>query len=422
MVFIYKSVQKIVVGDNNRHLSKILPQIIRKMRYLPLANILPLKLGMMRRFFVAFLTMLVCAQLLHIPARAESRKNPHAQAAKKRAACSDKKDNDGDGLVDYPKDPGCRSRLDNKEKNAPKNGGGSHPGDHTGVDLGVGASFHGARPLPDDNPWNQDISTLPVDPNSANLIASIGATTGLHPDFGTVWEGAPIGIPYVVVNGDQAKQKIQSFWYPDESDDVGYPIPNNPPIEGGSDSTGDRHILMVDRDNWKLYELYAAEPNGTGWNAGSGAVFDLNSNALRPAGYTSADAAGLPIFPGLVRYDEVIEQGEIRHALRFTVQRSRKAYVSPARHFASSNTDPNLPPMGMRVRLKSSVDISSYPQPVQVILRALKKYGMFVADNGSNWFISGAPDSRWDDDVLSTLRNIKGSDFEVIQMGSVVTE
>lgn len=354
---------------------------------------------------------------------------PASEASSKRKQlpqCRDKKDNDRDKKIDYPKDKGCRNRNDNREKNpkasptptpTPRT-----PGDHSSVELGEGGSFHGVRVFPDDNPWNQDISESEVDPNSNNLIASIGANTGLHPDFGTVWEGAPIGIPYVVVSGDQAKQRIKSFWYPDESDDVGYPIPENPPIEGGPNGQGDRHIIMVDRDNWMLYELYAASRNGDGWDAGSGAVFDLNSNAVRPAGWTSADAAGLPIFPGLVRYDEVIEQGEIKHALRFTVQRSRKAYVYPARHFASSNTDPNLPPMGMRVRLKASFDISSYPDEVKVILRALKKYGMIVADNGSNWYISGAPDSRWDDDRLSSLRNVKGSDFEVIKMQEVVTE
>lgn len=288
------------------------------------------------------------------------------------------------------------------------------------IEPGIGASLQGHRPFPDDNPWNQDISKLPVDPNSRALIASIGLDTGVHPDFGTFWEGAPIGIPYVVVSGEQAKVPV-SFNYEDESDPGPYPIPSDAPIEGGADADGDRHILIVDKDNWRLYETFYSQPTDSGWQCGSGAVFDLTSNALRPAGWTSADAAGLPIFPGLVRYDEVIELGEIRHALRFTAQRTRHAYVSPARHFASSSTDTSRPPMGMRVRLKASVDISAYPPSVQVILTALKKYGMFLADNGSNWYISGAHDSRWDDDELSSIRGIKGGDFEVVQMGTIVT-
>jgi len=208
--------------------------------------------------------------------------------------------------------------------------------------------------------------------------------------------------------------------YGSESDPGPYPVPRNAPIEGGPKSSGNRHVLVIDRDRWKLYELYKAYPtnNGLSWDARGGAVFDLKSNALRPDGWTSADAAGLPIFPGLVRYDEVYEQREIRHALRFTVPRTRRAYVYPARHYASSETDPNLPPMGMRVRLKASFDISRYSPPIQVILRALKKYGMFVADNGGGWFLSGAPDMRWSDDVLGMLKTVKGSDFEVVRMAN----
>lgn len=278
---------------------------------------------------------------------------------RKRAKCNDGKDNDGDGLIDYPNDPGCRSKRDRSERNS------------SGGEVGEGASLGGRRPFPDDNPWNTDISGLPVDSRSDTLIASIGNDTGMHPDFGTIWEGRPIGIPYVVVSGSQTKVSV-SFDYADESDPGPYPIPSNAPIEGGSDADGDRHILVIDKDNWRLYELFYAYPNGSGWTAGSGAIFDLNSNDLRPAGWTSADAAGLPIFPGLVRYDEVVEQGEIRHALRFTASRTRRAYVSPATHYASSNTSASLPPMGMRVRLKSSVDISGYPEQIQVILRALK--------------------------------------------------
>jgi hypothetical protein len=291
------------------------------------------------------------------------------------------------------------------------------PGDGVGVPNG---SLEGRRPFPADNPWNTPIDQAPVDPNSDAIINSIGRNIGLHPDFGANWNGGPFGIPYVVVEGGINPVPV-SFDYDDESDPGPYPIPGNAPVEGGLSSGGDRHVLVVDRDSWMLYELFAAYPHSEGWDAGSGAVFDLNSNALRPAGWTSADAAGLPIFPGLVRYDEVVEQGAINHALRFTVSRSRRAYVHPARHFASSNTSPDLPPMGMRVRLKASVDISAFSPNVRVILQALKTYGMFVADNGSNWYISGAPDARWDDDEMHQLGQITGDDFEVVQMGTVIT-
>jgi len=286
--------------------------------------------------------------------------------------------------------------------------------------TGAGASLAGKQVFPADNPWNADISSQPVDPNSDNLIAGIGLNTSLHADFGTVWNGAPNGIPYVVVSGTQPKVPV-SFDYADESDPGPYPIPPDAPREGGANGSGDRHVLVIDQDHWKLYELFAATPQGSGWHAASGAVFDLSSDTLRPAGWTSADAAGLAIFPGLVRYDEAVVQGAIKHALRFTVVHSRRAYVSPARHFASSLTDPNLPPMGMRVRLKAGFDVTPFPPEVRVILTALKKYGMFVADNGSNWLISGAPDPRWNDSNLSTLRQVKGSDFEVVKMGPVVT-
>jgi hypothetical protein len=288
------------------------------------------------------------------------------------------------------------------------------------VKLGSGASLGGKRPFPDDNPWNQDISKESVDPNSAKLIAGIGLGKHLHPDFGTVYNGAPNGIPYVVVPGTQPKVPVK-FEYGAESDPGPYPIPKNAPIEGGPNSKSDRHILVIERDNWKLYEVFSAFPLRKGWKAGSGAIFDLNSNKLRPAGWTSADAAGLPIFPGLVRYDEAVEQKAIRHALRFTVQKTRMGYVHPARHFASNKTAANLPPMGMRVRLKAATDISGFPEEVQVILKALKKYGMIVADNGGDWFLSGAPDPRWNDDNLGTMKKIKGKDFEVIKMGPVVT-
>lgn len=301
--------------------------------------------------------------------------------------------------------------------NADAFGGKDNP-----VKLGVNASFGGKRLLPDDNPWNQDISKEPVDPNSANLIKSIGLNKPLHPDFGTTYQGAPNGIPYIIVSGDQKKVPV-TFQYADESDPGPYPIPADAPIEGGPKSKGDRHILVVDRDTWKLYETFSsyADDKG-GWKAGSGAVFDLKSNKLRPAGWTSADAAGLPILPGLVRYDEVIELKKIEHALRFTIVKSRRGYVFPATHFASPHKDANLPPMGMRVRLKADYDISKFPAEAQVILRALQKYGMIVADNGGDWFISGAPDPRWNDENLRALKKVKGSAFEVVKMGTVITK
>jgi hypothetical protein len=283
------------------------------------------------------------------------------------------------------------------------------------VQLGQNASLGGRRPFPDDNPWNVDISHEPVDPNSDAYISSIGATARLHPDFGFIWQGALCGIPYVVVPGDQPTVPVQ-FRYASESDRGPYPIPADPPTD-----PEERHILMIDRDNWKLYELIGAQKKDDVWHAAAGAVFDLSSNDLRPAGWTSTDAAGLPVFPGLVRYDEVMEQKEIRHALRFTTTRTRRAYVHPARHFASRATDPALPPMGLRVRLKASYDISSFPASAQVILTALKKYGMMLADNGGNWFLSGTADSRWPSKEIDTLKRVKGSDFEVISVGNVVT-
>jgi len=270
--------------------------------------------------------------------------------------------------------------------------------------------------LPADNPWNTAVDTLPLDPNSADYIAHMEPTTGLHPDFGTVWEGARIGIPYIVVPGTQPKVPV-SFDYADESDPGPYPIPPNAPVEGagGPYADGDRHVLVLDADNRRLYELYDAHKQTDGsWRAGSGAVFDLTSNALRPDGWTSADAAGLPILPGLARYDEIVGEGVLDHALRFTVSRSQKAYVFPATHYASDDTDPDLPPMGLRVRLRADFDVSGFPVEVQTILRGLKKYGMMVADNGADWYVGGAPDPRWDDDALHSLDQVKGSDFEVV--------
>jgi hypothetical protein len=280
--------------------------------------------------------------------------------------------------------------------------------------------------FPSDNPWNQDITDLPVHESSAAYIASIGASDNLHPDFGTEWAGAPNGIPYVAVTAATALVDV-AFLYADESDPGPYPIPPDPPIEGGPDGTGDRHILMIDWSRCMLWELYAAWPPGEGdnphtdrWYAGSGAIFDLTSNDLRPDYWTSADAAGLPVFPGLVRYEEVVEEGVIDHALRFTVSSSQRAFIHPATHYASSSTDPDLPPMGLRLRLRDDYDVTGFPSEVQVILQALKTYGMLVADNGSDWFISGAPDPRWSDDNLAELHSVQGSEFEVVYTGDPV--
>jgi hypothetical protein len=243
----------------------------------------------------------------------------------------------------------------------------------------------------------------------------------LKADFGSgTWDGGPIGIPFVVVPGSQQRVPV-SFEYADESDPGPYPIPPDAPIEGGPNSTGDRHILVVDRDNCVLYETWSTYPSGQGWTAGSGARFDLRSNALRPAGWTSSDAAGLPVLPGLVRYDE-IAAGQIPHALRFTASRTQRAYLWPARHYASSITDPNVPPMGARVRLKASYDISGFAADNRIILQALKTYGMLLADNGSNWYISGVPDERWNNSVLAALRNVPGSAFEVVDASSLMVD
>jgi hypothetical protein len=284
--------------------------------------------------------------------------------------------------------------------------------------LGIGADMGGRRPFPADNPWNQDISASPVDANSDRLIAKIGAATSLHPDF-----GKDFGIPYVVVAAAQPKVPVK-FEYADESDPGPYPIPPTALIEGGPDSRGDRHVLVIDRDNWKLFELYASVPEDGGkrWRAGSGAIFDLNSNKQRPLGWTSADAAGLPIFPGLVRYDEVVTRKTLDHAVRFTVAKTRRALVAPATHFAPTSSDPEQPPMGMRVRLKATYDTTGFPPSARTILEGLKKYGMILADNGSNWYVTGAPDSRWNDDDLNTLKRVKGKDFEVLKLGDVVTQ
>lgn len=282
------------------------------------------------------------------------------------------------------------------------------------------SALGGCQVLPVDNIWNVPVDQLPVDTRSDDYITTLGRNTSLHPDFGANWDGGPFGIPYVIVSPDQALVPIRFTAYGDESDPGPYPIPPDAPIEGGVNSTGDRHVLVVRLGECKLYELYRAFPNVDGsWNADSGAVFDLKSNALRPDTWTSADAAGLPILPGLVTYDEVAS-GEIRHALRFTANLTQKKHVWPARHDASSSTNTARPPMGQRFRLKASVDISSYSAPVQVIFRAFKTYGLILADNGSNWYVSGAPDARWNDDMLvSAFGQLEGSDFEAVDVSSL---
>ncbi len=275
--------------------------------------------------------------------------------------------------------------------------------------------------FPADDVWNTPVDKLPVDPNSAAYISTIGASLGLHADFGAgLYNGGPIGIPFITVPGTQTKYPA-SFLYADESDPGPYAIPLNAPIEGGSQSTGDRHAISVDTDNCILYELYDAFPQTSSWKADSGAIFDLKSYALRPAGWTSADAAGLPIMPGLVRYDEILA-GEIRHAIRFTVPQTSRAYIWPARHYASSLTGTQYPPMGQRFRLKASFDISGFSPTNQIILKALQKYGMILADNGSAWFLSGAPDDRWNNSDLHALGAVLGSNFEAVDESSLMID
>src|SRR5947207_696919 len=263
--------------------------------------------------------------------------------------------------------------------------------------------------FPKSNPWNRRVDKLPVAQNSAAIIASIGVDTGLHADFGSgLWEGSPIGIPFDVVSRKTPRSRV-TFEYSDESDHVGYPIPKHVHIEGGSD----HHALLLDRIACRLYELGGLERQNGRWHAWAGATWSLRSNRVRPAGWTSADAAGLPIFPGLARFDEA-RRGVIDHALRFTVRRSRRACIYPARHYASSLTDPDLPPMGLRVRLQASFDVRPFPRQARIVLIALKRYGMIVADNGSDWYITGAPSPGWSNDQLHTLGRVKGSDFQVV--------
>jgi hypothetical protein len=267
--------------------------------------------------------------------------------------------------------------------------------------------------------WHADVSALPVHPQSAAWVASIGSSAGLKADFGSgTWNGGPIGIPYATVPGSQPRVPV-SFTYADESDAGPYPIPPDAPVEGGPSSTGDRHVLLVDRDACRLWELYSAYPQsgGASWTAGSGATWDLGSNAMRPLGWTSGDAAGLPILPGLVRYDEVAA-GDVDHVIRFTAPRTANAYVWPASHKAASGGSSD-PPMGAWFRLKASYDISGFSAQNQVILRALKKHGMVLADNGSSWFMSGAPDPSWNNSDLNLLKSVPGSAFEAVDVSSL---
>jgi hypothetical protein len=275
----------------------------------------------------------------------------------------------------------------------------------------------GCPVFPASNPWNQRVDKLAVASDSATLIRSIGLGAGVHADFGSgFYDGSAIGIPFVVVHGRTTPKSRVSFEYADESDNGPYPIPKNVPIEGypGHADQGDRHVLIVDRDACKLYELSGMQKKGGAWSGWSGAIWSLRSNAVRPATWTSADAAGLPILPGLARWDGDASTGVIAHALRFTVEHTRRAFIYPARHYASSSTDPSLPPMGLRVRLKASVDISKLPKQARVVAQAMKTYGLILADNGSNWFVSGAPSPHWSNDQLHALGGLTGADFEVV--------
>jgi hypothetical protein len=292
------------------------------------------------------------------------------------------------------------------------------------ISLGQGGSLNGFLPFPADNAWNQNIADATVDPNSAAIINFIGASDPVHPDFGSgEYQGSSIGIPYIVVDSDQAPVAINFTAYGDESDPGPMPVPASAPIEGyPNPGSGDRHVLVLDNSNCWLYELYSSYPQSDGsWNAASAAVWDLTADEQRPLTWTSADAAGLSVFAGLARYDEVAS-GEIKHALRFTLQDSRAAFVPPASHWAANSTNANAAPMGMRLRLKASFDISQFSATNQVILAALQQYGMIMADNGSNMYISGAPDDRWDNDDLHNLDQVTAADFDVVTMNPIYTQ
>jgi len=318
---------------------------------------------------------------------------------------------------------GCSVGGGSNAGNGGSGGGGGNSSSCSAIGLGQGASLNGFLPFPTDNAWNQNISAARVDPNSAAIINFIGPSIGLHPDLGSgLYNGSDIGIPYVVVGSPQSPVNINFTAYGDESDPGPMPVPANAPIEGDPNpGNGDRHVLVLDNANCWLFEIYNAYPNADGsWNAGSAAVWDLLANEQRPWTWTSADAAGLPIFAGLARYDEVAG-GQIHHALRFTLAQSRAAFVPPASHWAANSSNASAAPMGMRLRLKASYDISGFSANNQVILTALKKYGMIMADNGSSMYISGAPDARWDTNDLHNLGQVTTSAFEVVQMNPLYT-
>ena len=320
----------------------------------------------------------------------------------------------GLGCGDSPSDPASAS----PEGGAGGGGGGGGGG---GMLMPGGSLAGGCSIFPADNPWNQDISKLPVDANSATYLKAMdpNGTRMLHPDFGS---DLTYGIPFILVPTTQTKIAV-AFTYKSESDPGPYPIPLTAPIEGATDPTGDRHVIAIDKDACKLYELYNAVPSASSWKADSGAVFDLKSNALRPDQWTSADAAGLPIFPGLVRMEEAVKTGEIKHALRFTMNHTQNAFVHPATHGASNITDPSSPPMGLRVRLKASFDTSKFTGPSKAVVTALKIYGMFLADNGSDWYLSGEASSAtaaWKDDDITPLKAVPASAFEVVKLAGPV--
>ena len=301
------------------------------------------------------------------------------------------------------------------------NGGSGGPSGNSAcsvMTVGQTASLTGFVPFSSSSLWNTDISSAPLDPNSSTIISNWVGSVNLHPDWGT---DPTYGIPYVVVNGSQPLVNMNLGAYPDESDPGPMPVPPNAPVEGGSSSTGDRHVLVLNNSNCFLYELYNASPNSDGsWNADSTAVWDLLGNEQRPYTWTSADAAGLAIFPGLVRYDEVAAE-KIQHAFRFTLPKTSAAFTPPASHWAATSSDPTAPPMGMRLRLKSSYDLSGFSAQMQVILTAMKHYGLILADNGSSLFVTGVSDSRWGSD-LDSLKTVPAAAFEVVQMNPVYTK
>ena len=324
---------------------------------------------------------------------------------------------------------GCGGAAGNGNSGGGGLSGGGNPGGGIGpnrscsqIATGLGASLNGFVPFPSDNPWNQDISAAQVDPNSAAIINFIGPSVPVHADFGSgQYNGGIIGIPYIVVGAGQPLVNINFTAYGNESDPGPMPIPANAPIEGDPNPSGDQHVLVIDQNQCWIYELYLASPGSAGaWNAGSAAVWDMLSDEQRPYTWTSADAAGLPIFSGLVRYDEVAA-GSIQHAMRFTLQQTRAAFTPPAAHWAANSSNANAAPMGMRMRLKANFDISGFSRTNQVILQALKKYGMILADNGSSMYLSGTPDSRWDNNDLHNLSTLTAADFEVVNMNPVYT-